>query len=82
MDNDCEIRKWVARAVQMTGEAMCKSQDEVCIKTLHREELILHFAPRSPAAGDEKCEVSWSWVGPGPPPSLGAGGKQHIAVAA
>lgn len=33
MDNDCEIRKWDARAVQMTGEVMCKSQDEVRIKT-------------------------------------------------
>lgn len=80
MDNDCEIRKWDARAVQMTGEVMCKSQDGVCIKTLQREELILHFPSGSLAAGDEKCEVCWSWVGPSPPRPLGAGGKQHIVV--
>lgn len=33
MDNDCEIRKWEAGAVRMTGEVMCKSQDEVRMKT-------------------------------------------------
>lgn len=33
VDNDCEIRKWEARAMQMTGQVMCKSQDELHIKT-------------------------------------------------
>lgn len=28
------------------------------------------------AAPDEKCEACWSWVGPNPPRSLGARGKQ------
>lgn len=33
VDNDCEIRKWEAGAMQMTGQVMCKSQDELHIKT-------------------------------------------------
>lgn len=63
MDNDCEIGKRDGRAVQMTGEVMCKSQDEVCITAVCREEGILPSPPRSAAAeGDENCEVC---VGPG-----------------
>ena len=33
VDNDCEIRKWEGEAMQMTGQVMCKSQDELHIKT-------------------------------------------------
>lgn len=79
MDNDCEIRKRDGRAVQMTGEVMCKSQDEVCITAVCREEGILPSPPRSAAAeGDENCEVC-VWVLGGAEPSWLSGGQRKTA---